>query len=136
MTIKKQLSALSRAAFVILLSAIAAFGQDVPVPCRVESPDPTGASVPGARIDLINEQTDVTVNRSSTEDGTYIFNLVPPGRYTVRVSSTGFQNAVLTGVTVEVNKATRRCGALRRSGVGNDRGIRRGVLASTQSPHR
>src|SRR5688500_9569694 len=94
---------------VLLLFVVAgsAFLQDVTGSGQGRVTDPTGATIPNVRLELINEQTNATATQVSTAEGTYIFNLVSPGRYKVRASATGFGNAELSGVTVDVNRATR-----------------------------
>jgi hypothetical protein len=56
---------------------------------------------------LLNEATNTLIARDSEGDGTFIFNFVPPGRYTVKASAEGFRTASLTGILVEVNRAVR-----------------------------
>ena len=72
-----------------------AFSQDVTGSVQGRVSDPSGALIPNVRLELINEQTNVTATQVSTAEGTYIFNLVAPGRYKVRASATGFGTAEL-----------------------------------------
>jgi hypothetical protein len=83
------------------------YAQDVTGSVQGNVKDPTGASVPNAKVELLNEQTKVVTTQTSDNSGSYIFNLVSPGQYSIRVSAPGFQNAVASGITVEVNKPTR-----------------------------
>ncbi len=69
--------------------------------------DPTGARISKVRIELINEGTKVLSTRETTDAGDYQFNLVPPGRYTVSASASGFKTAAATAIEVAVNKTTR-----------------------------
>src|SRR5689334_24219689 len=59
------------------------------------------------KVELINEGTRVTSVRTTNADGEYLFNFVPPGRYTVTASLTGFKMVNTSGVDVAVNKTTR-----------------------------
>jgi hypothetical protein len=83
------------------------YSQDVTGSVQGKVNDPTGATVPNAKVELVNEQTRVVTAQTSDASGSYIFNLVPPGKYSIRVSAAGFQSAVARGITVEVNRPTR-----------------------------
>lgn len=65
--------------------------------------DPTGASVPGARIRARSVQTGVVSETVATEDGNYRLPELPVGNYDVNVAATGFKTAARTGVVVQVN---------------------------------
>ena len=52
--------------------------------------DPSGATVPGAKVELKDTGTAQTWNRTTAEDGAYTFADVPPGEYTVTASAAGF----------------------------------------------
>jgi hypothetical protein len=66
--------------------------------------DGTGASVPGAKVTIKNESTGSTVSLVTTETGVYRSPVLEPGTYEVRVSATGFQEALSRGVTVLVGQ--------------------------------
>src|SRR5688500_8248920 len=66
--------------------------------------DSTGATVPGARLELINEATNVKQEKVTDSRGSYLFTLVPPGSYKLTVAATGFQAAVRTGVVLQVQQ--------------------------------
>ena len=71
--------------------------------------DTTGAVVPGATVQLTNEATGVTFTTQTTAAGTYVFEAVQPGAYTVAVEAPGFKkftskgNQVTIGVPMTVN---------------------------------
>lgn len=52
--------------------------------------DSSGAVVPGAAVTLTNQDTSAARNTESNETGAFLFNAVPPGTYSVRVSKQGF----------------------------------------------
>ncbi|MBM3761233.1 MAG: hypothetical protein FJW36_13415 [Acidobacteria bacterium] len=69
--------------------------------------DATSAVVAGAKVDIVNEQTNATRTATTNESGNYSFTLVPPGTYRVESKATGFRSLKVTGVTVEVDRPVR-----------------------------
>jgi carboxypeptidase family protein len=53
--------------------------------------DPSGAVIPGAEVTLINEGTSATLKAVSDDAGEFVFNFVPAGRYTLKISLPGFK---------------------------------------------
>lgn len=66
--------------------------------------DPSGKVVQKATIVLSNDATGVKITTNSTATGTYVFNSVYPGTYTVEAEATGFQKYVVRGVIVHVQQ--------------------------------
>ncbi len=66
--------------------------------------DPSGAVVQKATIALINDDTTVRSTTKSTATGTYVFDDVNPGKYTVEAEASGFQKYVVHGVIVQVQQ--------------------------------
>jgi len=64
--------------------------------------DPNGATVPGAHVEIRNIQTGVRTSSSTGEDGTYSFQLLPPGKYELTVTRDGFNTAVRDGIEIRV----------------------------------
>ena len=64
--------------------------------------DPSGAVVKGATITLTNTATNVAITTTSASSGTYVFENVPVGRYTLKAEAPGFRPYVLNGVQVHV----------------------------------
>jgi hypothetical protein len=52
--------------------------------------DKTGGVVPGADVTLTNQSTNVSVNTTTTSAGTYVFDGIAPGTYTVSIQAAGF----------------------------------------------
>ena len=71
--------------------------------------DQSGAVVAGANVTLTNEATGVTYKTVSTDAGTYLFDALPSGNYTVQVEFQGFRtfrsrnNVLSVGVPLTVN---------------------------------
>ena len=66
--------------------------------------DPSGAVVQKATIDLINDDTTARITTKSTATGTYVFDDVLPGKYTVEAEAGGFEKYVVDGVIVHVQQ--------------------------------
>jgi len=64
--------------------------------------DPAGAALVGAMVNIKNVETNVTATATTNEDGSYNFALLPPGKYTLTVTSQGFKTATREGIEVRV----------------------------------
>ncbi len=64
--------------------------------------DPSGAVVPGAKITIRNEGTNVSRTVESDAEGNYRVNLLPSGKYEVIVEAQGFATTKAGGVEVSV----------------------------------
>jgi len=79
--------------------------------------DSSGAIVPDATVSLLNEGTKATFTTKTTSSGSYVFDAVQVGTYTVEVTAQGFkkfvgrENAVSIGqpTTVNVTLSSGRC---------------------------
>ena len=83
----------SRAAAVaglIMLAATAAFAQ-FRAGIQGSVIDPSGATVPNAKITLINNETQGEQTTQSTAEGFYRFSNLAPGSYTLRAEAQGFK---------------------------------------------
>src|SRR5580658_1063549 len=56
--------------------------------------DPSGAVVQKATIELVNDDTSAITTTKSTSTGTYVFDDVLPGTYTVDAQAPGFEKYV------------------------------------------
>lgn len=68
--------------------------------------DPSGAVVPGARVTLTNDATGLSLTVTTSADGTFTFDPVKIGPYTVNVEAPGFRKAA-THLTVNVQQQAR-----------------------------
>ncbi len=64
--------------------------------------DPTGATVPGAKVTARNQATGVSTTLTSGDNGGFIFLYLAPGVYDVSVQKEGFRNLLLKNVDVRV----------------------------------
>ena len=78
--------------YALLLSGLAsaAAAQTFTGTITVRVLDPHQAAVPNAIVLLRNVATGVDRPTSTSSEGEYVFTLVPPGKYTVRVEASGF----------------------------------------------
>src|SRR4030095_9610539 len=74
--------------------------------------DSAGGVIPDATVTLVNEQTGVSRNVQTNEEGRFLFSTVPPGPYTVRIEREGFQTLQQTNTVLTVNE-NRALGELR-----------------------
>jgi hypothetical protein len=70
--------------------------------------DSSGAIVPNAHVTLTANATSVARATNSTSTGTYVFDSVPPGNYTIEVSGPGFETAVEHDLIVHVQQVQPR----------------------------
>ncbi len=66
--------------------------------------DPTGGSVPNVTVTITNTSNNATRTTQTGSDGTYRFTLLPPGPYNVRFTASGFKNAEVTQVVLNVTE--------------------------------
>lgn len=66
--------------------------------------DPSGAAIVNANVTLTNNDTNQTRTTATGSDGTYRFNLLPPGNYKVGFSATGFKTAEVPSIAVQVTE--------------------------------
>lgn len=62
--------------------------------------DPNGAVIPGVTVTAKNAETEEEFSAESNDDGIYIIENLPAGKYEISAESTGFTRTVLTEVPV------------------------------------
>ena len=67
--------------------------------------DANGAAVPGAEVEVKNVDTNFSRTTTSDEDGRFSALQLPPGRYTVTITKTGFATTVVEKADVTVGQA-------------------------------
>jgi hypothetical protein len=65
--------------------------------------DPSGAVVPGARLQLVDEQKGFVFTATTDPAGNYLFRNVPPGSYKLSVQAPGFKSETRSGIILDVN---------------------------------
>ncbi|HEV2177632.1 MAG TPA: TonB-dependent receptor [Terriglobia bacterium] len=66
--------------------------------------DPSGATVPGARVTATQAETGLVRTAVSDRQGAYLLVLLPLGHYRLEASAKGFQEFVQEGITLSVNQ--------------------------------
>jgi hypothetical protein len=69
--------------------------------------DSSGGAVPGATVTVKNNDTGLTRTVTTTDDGSYAAPELPIGNYTVTVEKSGFKQAVVNDIRVEVSSERR-----------------------------
>src|SRR5690349_14969623 len=64
--------------------------------------DPSGASVPNAKVTAANTATGLTRTTQTSDAGFYTFTGLPVGAYDVTVDAQGFKTAKRTGLPLQV----------------------------------
>lgn len=65
--------------------------------------DPNGAVVPGAKVTVKNVATNIAVNVTTNESGTYVVPFLVPGTYSVSIVGDGFKTSTRENVQVSVD---------------------------------
>ena len=78
----------------ILSSTSLAFGQIATTSLRGIIKDPSGAVVPNARVTIADRDTGSSFSATANAAGQYEFAQIPPARYTITVTATGFADQV------------------------------------------
>jgi hypothetical protein len=69
--------------------------------------DAAGAVIPGARVTIVNVETQLQRTMEATSTGDYVFTLVPPGTYNIRIEQSGFKTFEAKGARVGAGDRTR-----------------------------
>jgi hypothetical protein len=95
---------LRAALFAVFLSlySLTSFAQTATGEIRGTVSDPNGAVVPGATVEVTNDQTGVKNETTSNDAGLYVVPQLPVGVYTVTVTQSGFAPASVKSVNVSV----------------------------------
>src|SRR5215467_5625448 len=86
----------------MLLLGASAFAQEFRGTILGRVTDTSGAVVSGAAIQVVNVDTNVTVNSTTNQDGNYQVPFLNPGNYTVTVDHPGFKKTARQNVRVSV----------------------------------
>src|SRR5262245_3819508 len=79
--------------------------------------DQTGGVVPGATVTLTNDSTGISFNTVTSAAGTYTFEAIQVGAYTITVELQGFKKFVAPGNAVNISEPTTVNARLQPGGV-------------------
>ncbi len=100
----KKANSMLRALVWIVLSATLAMAQSGNSTISGSIKDPTGAPVPTAKVKIVNEQTGVSSDQETNDEGLYRAGSLVPGVYRLEVEARGFERVVRRPLTVEVGQ--------------------------------
>lgn len=69
--------------------------------------DPSGAAVPGVKVTIINQGTNIQTSATTNSSGDYTFSTIVAGTYTLQIAQQGFQTYKRTDVPVTINAVAR-----------------------------
>ncbi|MEK7409732.1 MAG: carboxypeptidase-like regulatory domain-containing protein [Acidobacteriota bacterium] len=92
---------LAPAALLLALFSSLSFGQEFRGRVQGLVTDPSQAVIVGATVTLSNVNTGVSTVRQTSASGSYLFDLVEPGTYTVTVELAGFNKYVQENIRVQ-----------------------------------
>ncbi len=93
-------------AVVLLLSASLVYGQGGKFATITgRALDPKGASIPDAKVTVVNVETGIARTTTTTSDGIYRFEALAPGTYDVTIEASSFTKSVARGVKILVGES-------------------------------
>src|SRR5881396_71987 len=90
--------------FLSLLLSFRVFAQDFRATLTGRVSDPSGASIPGATVQVRNTGTNEVATAITDDQGNYRVPLLKPGTYSVTAELTGFKKYVQDGVGLSVSQ--------------------------------
>ena len=87
----------------ILLVAAAGGAQEITATITGTVTDQTGAVLPGVTVSLKNTETGFTKDVVTNDKGAYSAPYLPPGKYEITFSLTGFQSSTARNISLHVN---------------------------------
>lgn len=91
-------------AVLFTLSAVSAYTADVNGRIKGTVSDPSGAVISQATVVATNQNTGVKFTTTSSGDGSYVFNQLPIGTYSIKVSAPGFLGFNATGIKLNIDQ--------------------------------
>lgn len=99
--------------------ALPVFGQAQSTTGTIEGTvlDANGAALPGASVEVKNNDTNLTRTFSTDEDGRFVALTLPAGKYTITVTKSGFATTVVENAELTVGRALALPISMKVSGV-------------------
>lgn len=102
----KRIACLFSSVLVLLIITTVGFAQGTTSRVTGVVLDPQGAAVAGATVTLTNEGTAVALTAETSDSGTYTFDLIQVGSYTITIEKQGFKKFQSEHNAVNVNQPT------------------------------
>ncbi len=96
-----------RSLVAFFLLAVGLFGQGNTGSILGTLTDATGAVVPGAKIQISNTRTGVSLDTTTDSVGNYLFNFLQPGIYKVDAEVSGFKRFTRENISLEMSRQLR-----------------------------
>ncbi len=91
-----------------LFACVSAFAQTEAATLSGLITDPQGRPVPGVEVTVTNQDTNVSVQRTTNDAGLYVAVGLKPGRYRVTIAKDGFRRIDLTDLVLNVQDVLSR----------------------------
>lgn len=101
MTFVSPFKRITSSLLLVLLLAAVAYGQ-ISASLSGVVQDPQGNAVAGAKVTVSDPTRNISIDASTSSDGTFSFPVLQPGTYQVAVEATGFKRTVKSGVVINV----------------------------------
>ena len=85
---------------VAICAAPSLYGQSTTASLLGVVHDPSGSVVPGAAVTATNTQTSFARTAQTDAEGNYLFTNLPIGPYQLKVTMSGFETFLQTGITL------------------------------------
>jgi len=96
-----------RAAFLMISLALIAFGQSERGAITGTVHDSSSAVIQGARVNVTNTATNVSIDAVTNQSGEYTVPSLSPGTYSIRVEKQGFRPTETKGLTLDAGLTVR-----------------------------
>ncbi|HKQ74833.1 MAG TPA: carboxypeptidase-like regulatory domain-containing protein, partial [Blastocatellia bacterium] len=96
--------ALLNLALLLIVFCLPAQAQQFTGTLQGEVRDSNGAVVAGAEVVITNQNTNVTINTTTSGNGNYIAPQLPPGVYRVTIKKSGFKTSTIAEIKLDVQQ--------------------------------
>jgi hypothetical protein len=95
--------------------------------------DASGASLPGATVTVTNERTNDQRSVVTNNNGEYVLTQLEPSEYTLRASASGFSQAEIKGISLQVGQEINKTLVLPVAGTTESVTVEGGALAAVDT---